>query len=225
MTRGRGLACTVPRPAAASRPRCTGPSRVPAVSSRSPGCASPPSRRTDAPAATGSRMVTCPVPPSVSSTGTTASAPAGQRRAGHDPEAGAGDEVVPAGVAGGDLAVDGQRDRRCAAAAATSAATHCVAVHGRVVERRQRALCGDVAGQDRAERVGERKLARRQRPDGGHDVGQVVLHRVHHGLPDVCSAVVIAAYLPSLWPEVVQVARAARARTRAQYPAARRRTG
>ena len=77
VTRGRGRACTLPSPAAASRPSCTGPIRDPAGSSRSPGTASPPRRRIEEPADTASRTVTRSVSPSVSSTGTTASAPPG----------------------------------------------------------------------------------------------------------------------------------------------------
>src|SRR5215469_13490804 len=63
--------------AVASRPRCTAPSLVPFVSRRSPGTASPPTLRTEAPVATLPRIATRSVPPSVSSTWTTASAPDG----------------------------------------------------------------------------------------------------------------------------------------------------
>ena len=75
--RGRGRAVTAAWPAAASRPSCTGPSRVPAAISRSPGAASPPARRIALPGSAARRIATWSLPPSVHSTGTTASAPAG----------------------------------------------------------------------------------------------------------------------------------------------------
>ena len=75
--RGLGRAVTVPRPAAASRPICTGPTRVPAVSSTSPTAASPPARRIEFPGSGARLIVTCALPPSVHSTGTMASAPDG----------------------------------------------------------------------------------------------------------------------------------------------------
>ena len=54
-----------------------GPSRVPRGSSTSPSRASPPLNRTAWPGSTAARIVTRAIPPSVSSTGTTASAPPG----------------------------------------------------------------------------------------------------------------------------------------------------
>ncbi len=76
-TCGRGRASTATWPAAASSPSGAGPSLLPAASSGSPGTASPPARRIAAPGVTAALIATRAVPPSVSSTGTTASAPAG----------------------------------------------------------------------------------------------------------------------------------------------------
>ncbi len=91
-TRGRGRTFTVARPIAASRPSWVGPSRVPASSTRAPAAMSLPRRRMWAASATGRRTRTSssstgaviasaarpvPVPPSVHSTGATASAPGG----------------------------------------------------------------------------------------------------------------------------------------------------
>ncbi len=91
-TRGRGRTRTVPRPIAASSPSWVGPSSVPAVRTSSPALMSLPRRRMWAPSATGRRTRTSsfstgapmlsaarpvPEPPSVHSTGATASAPGG----------------------------------------------------------------------------------------------------------------------------------------------------
>ncbi len=95
-TRGRGRTRTVPRPMAASRAICGGPRTVPAARARSPACTSLPRARTCArasaarctrtspPACSGAALAGVipaaappPVPPSVHSTGTTASAPGG----------------------------------------------------------------------------------------------------------------------------------------------------
>jgi hypothetical protein len=76
-TLGRGRTRTDPRPAAAITATCIGRSRVPAVTSTSPALASSPASRTALPYAAPARMLTRALPPSVHSTGTTASAPCG----------------------------------------------------------------------------------------------------------------------------------------------------
>ncbi len=76
-TRGRGRTRTMPRPAAAMTAMCIGRSRVPAVTSTSPALASPPASRTACPKSALTRIATRAWPPSVHSTGTTASVPCG----------------------------------------------------------------------------------------------------------------------------------------------------
>ena len=76
-TRGRGRTTTRSRPTAASRPSCPGPSRVPASSTVCPVLTSSPWRRTALPGFGVWVMVTLAMPPSVHSSGTTASAPGG----------------------------------------------------------------------------------------------------------------------------------------------------
>ncbi len=76
-TRGRGKTSARARPDEASTAICIGPSRVPRASSTSPSRASPPLYRTAWPGSTASRIATWAMPPSVSSTGTMASAPPG----------------------------------------------------------------------------------------------------------------------------------------------------
>ncbi len=76
-TRGRGWARTVRRPTPARMPSWGGPITVPAASTRSPARTSSPDLRMALPGGAGRLIDTLTVPPSVHSTGTTASAPPG----------------------------------------------------------------------------------------------------------------------------------------------------
>ena len=76
-TRGRGCTSTRSWPTAASRAICCGPSVAPGPSASAPAARSSPARRTHSPVRTLVRIATRATPPSVSSSGTTASAPGG----------------------------------------------------------------------------------------------------------------------------------------------------
>ena len=75
--RGRGWTRSDPRPTAARTARWREDNRVPAAITRSPTITSSPALRMQAPGVAEARMITVSVPPSVASTGTTASAPSG----------------------------------------------------------------------------------------------------------------------------------------------------
>ena len=92
---------------------------------------------------------------------------------------------MAAGVACRHLAADGKDHGRLVSGPGDVSGAHRVAVHGRVVERRQWPLRGHIGGEDSAERVGQRKLTWRQRPDRRCYVGKVGLHGVHDGMSDV----------------------------------------
>src|SRR5579875_2688358 len=77
MTRGRGRTVTRSRPSAASKPSCCGPRAAPAPSAGAPAATSSPARRTHSPVRAGRWIATRASPRSVSSSGMTASAPAG----------------------------------------------------------------------------------------------------------------------------------------------------
>ena len=114
-----------PRPGAAGRPRPGRARRRPARrsawdragcrggSSTSPRRASPPLNRTAWPGSTAVRIVTRATPPSVSSTGTTASAPPGSMAPVVMMQGAAGRDRVGPGVPGRHLAADPQGDRAC----------------------------------------------------------------------------------------------------------------
>ena len=76
-TRGAARASTEPCPLAASSASWAGPSLVPSGSSSVPAATSSPISRIEWPLGTGRENRACRLPPSVHSTGTTASAPPG----------------------------------------------------------------------------------------------------------------------------------------------------
>ena len=94
----------------------------------------------------------------------------GELGPGRDPQAGAGGDRVGPGVTGCDFAGDPKRDRGVLGRPGGVRGDQCVPVHGRVVERRQRAARGDVLGQHGALGLGDAELGRRQRPDPVQDV-------------------------------------------------------
>ena len=150
---------------------------MPAVTSTSPALASSPASRTALPYSALARMLTRALPPSVHSTGTTASAPCGS--------------IAPVMIL---MAVPGWSAYAPVSPAATSAVTgsvtgfssvaagdvldpHRVPVHARVVERGQRADRGHVLGQHQAVHVAQAEFGGGQRRDGAEDLGQVLLDR------------------------------------------------
>ncbi len=148
-----------------------GPRTVPASSARSPAFTSLPLARTCARASAGRYTCTCPSAPSgaraarphaahraprrarrrSTSTGTTASAPGGQRRPGHDARGLVrGRPGTGVGRAGRDVPDDLQDGRELLAGARHVRDPHRVPVHGAAVERRQGHRHRDVVDQDAA---------------------------------------------------------------------------
>ena len=159
----------------ASTPRWAGRSTVPAASTTSPARTSSPARRTASPAATVLAIRTRSPVASVSSTMTTASAPVGHRRTGHDAQGLARLHGAVGRGAGGEDADGLQLDR----GAGGVGGPHGVAVDGGVVERRHRLGRHDVGGQDAAEGVAQGDGTRGERRAGRHHQGLGVLDGDH----------------------------------------------
>ena len=166
-TTGRRRTGSVAVPTAAARPIWAGPSTVPAGSTTDPAATSSPVRRTCAPTPGPARSRTRSVPPSVCSTGTIASAPAGSGAPVMIrctvPAASAGTSVRPAGMS----AATGSSTGRSAVGSGQLGGAHRVAVHRGVVERRQRHRGDQVGGQHPAAGLGQPHLLGRGRPAAG----------------------------------------------------------
>ena len=176
-TLGRGRTRTDPRPAAAITATCIGCSRVPAVTSTSPALASSPASRIALPYSALARMLTRALPPSVHSTGTTASAPCGSIAPVMIlmavPGWSAYAPVSPAATS----AVTGSVTGFSPVAAATSSTRTAYPSMPELSNEGSGADRGHVLGQHQATDVVQAELGGGQRRDGGEDLGQVLLDR------------------------------------------------
>ncbi len=136
-------------------------------------------------------IATLAMPPSVHSSGTTASAPAGTGAPVmiRTRSARADTRVAPAWT-GGDVADDRQVHRVSLATAVGDVGDpHGVAVHRGVVEGRQVDVGRHVLGEDAAVGVEQLQVERRERLDAVEDVGQVLRRRSSAPLTGTISSV------------------------------------
>ncbi len=101
------------------------------------------------------------------------------RRTRHDPVCRTGFQRQQIGAAGGDVLGDRQQHRLFGAGPGDIVGNDRVAVHGRVVEARQRQRRQHLLGQHQPERVAERHADGRARRDQAGDDAPVLLDRTH----------------------------------------------
>ena len=148
------------------------------------------------------------MPPSVHSSGTTASAPAGTGAPVMIRTRQAGLHRVRRLRAGGDVADDRQLHRGRLAGRRDIGHPHGVAVHRGVVERRQVDLGGHGLGEHAAVRVEQLEVERRDRLDAGEDVGQVLVDALRgRSLAQLRPSTKLAQPGAEVRPEVVTLAR------------------